>query len=63
MPGGRIGVSDIVADDTLQGHTTYAIDRGAPDARFRLEVANMELPLLEAGAAVTEAADVPAGPR
>ena len=43
--------------------TTYAIDRGAPDARFRLEVANMELPLHEAGAPVTEAADVPAGPR
>ncbi|MGY1519645.1 histidine phosphatase family protein [Luteimonas sp. A482] len=43
--------------------TTYAMDRTAPDARFWLEVANMELPLLQAGAPVTEAADVPAGPK
>jgi broad specificity phosphatase PhoE len=43
--------------------TGYAIDRDAPDARFRLEMANLELPLHEAGAPVTEAADVPAGPR
>ena len=43
--------------------TTYAMDRAAPDARFRLEVANMELPLLQAGAPVTGAADVPAGPK
>lgn len=43
--------------------TSYAIDRDAPDARFRLEVANMALPLREAGTPVTGAADVPAGPR
>ena len=43
--------------------TTYAIDRSDPDARFALEVANLELPLLQAGAPVTDAADVPAGPR
>lgn len=43
--------------------TAYAIARDAPDARFRLEVANLELPLREAGAPVTQTADVPAGPR
>ena len=43
--------------------TQYALDRADPDARFQLEVANLALPLTEAGAPVTVAADQPAGPK
>ncbi len=43
--------------------TDYAIDRDAPDGRFELQVANLALPLEEAGAPVTAAADRPTGPR
>lgn len=43
--------------------TEYALDRTDPDARFELQVANFALPLEEAGAPVTAAADTPAGPR
>ena len=43
--------------------TAYAIDRQAADPRFELQVANLELPLEEAGVQATGAADRPAGPR
>lgn len=43
--------------------TAYAIDRAAADARFALQVANLELPLDQAGVPATGAADRPAGPR
>ncbi|HST43681.1 MAG TPA: histidine phosphatase family protein [Luteimonas sp.] len=43
--------------------TDYALDRRDPDARFQLRVANFALPLIEAGAPVTAAADTPAGPK
>jgi broad specificity phosphatase PhoE len=45
------------------GITEYAIDRDAPDARFRLVQANLALPMLEAGAPVTTEPDKPAGPK
>lgn len=43
--------------------TEYALDRSDPDGRFQLQVANLALPLEEAGAPVTAEADRPAGPR
>ena len=43
--------------------TDYGLDRNDPDARFQLKVANFALPLVEAGAPVTVAADAPAGPK
>lgn len=43
--------------------TQYALDRADPDARFQLKVANLALPLTEAGAPVTAAADRPVGPK
>ena len=45
------------------GITEYAIDRTAPDARFRLVRENITAPLREAGAEVTVAPDAPAGPK
>ncbi|KLI97854.1 histidine phosphatase family protein [Luteimonas sp. FCS-9] len=43
--------------------TEYGLDRDRRDARFELQVANFALPLREAGAPVTAAADKPAGPK
>src|SRR5690606_28488854 len=43
--------------------TSYSIDRHAATPRFQLEVANLEVPLEQAGVPSTEAADRPAGPR
>jgi len=43
--------------------TEYALDRGDPDGRFELQVANLALPLIESGAPVTTAADTPGGPK
>jgi len=43
--------------------TEYALDRGDPDGRFELQVANLALPLEAEGTPVTAAADRPAGPR
>lgn len=43
--------------------TDYALDRADPEGRFTLQVANLALPLEEAGAPVTTESDTPAGPR
>ena len=63
MDEAEILAIDRAADVPNCSVTAYAIDRGAPDARFGLEVANLVLPMDEEGTPVTGAADVPAGPR
>ncbi|WP_425600336.1 histidine phosphatase family protein [Luteimonas deserti] len=63
MDEAQILAIDREADVPNCSITEYAIDRADPDGRFQLQVANLALPLLEAGAAVTEASDAPGGPR
>ena len=54
---------DKEADVPNCGITEYGIERNDPEARFGLRRANHVAPLLESGAPVTTAADVPAGPK
>jgi broad specificity phosphatase PhoE len=63
MDEAEILAVDRAADVPNCSVTCYGLDRSDPDARFRLHFANQEMPLHEAGTPVTQAADLPAGPR
>jgi broad specificity phosphatase PhoE len=54
---------DREADVPNCGITDYALDRDCADACFKLQQANRVVALAEAGAPVTTAPDVPAGPK
>ena len=45
------------------GVTEYGLDRSVPEGRFVLRTANLVLPMVAAGAPVTTAPDLPAGPK